>query len=108
MGKNRPQISPLRYAPVEMTKGRAVVVRSCGYLEEQTADLSTPLRSGRDDKGEDGCSPQLRLWVRTDRRSLHSLRSGRDDKGEGGCGPQLRLWGRTDRRSLHSAALRSR
>src|SRR5580692_9277922 len=69
-----------------MTKGRAVVVRSCGYGEEQTADLSTPLRSGRDDKGEDGCSPQLRLWGRTDRRCLHSgtLRS----RGERGG----RLW----------------
>ena len=30
-GKNRPQISPLRCAPVEMTKGRAVVIRNDGY-----------------------------------------------------------------------------
>jgi hypothetical protein len=49
--ESRPQISPLRCAPVEMTKGRLVVVRGCGQ-EKQTADPSTPLRSGRDDKGE--------------------------------------------------------
>jgi hypothetical protein len=27
LGKKQPQISPLRCAPVEMTKGRAVVAR---------------------------------------------------------------------------------
>ena len=49
-GKGQPQISPLRCAPVEMTKGRGVVARSRG-LGWATADLSTALRSGRDDKG---------------------------------------------------------
>jgi hypothetical protein len=29
-GKNRPQISPLRFAPVEMTKGRVAVIRISG------------------------------------------------------------------------------
>src|ERR1700733_10916866 len=29
-GKNRPQISPLRFAPVEMTKGRVVMARNGG------------------------------------------------------------------------------
>src|ERR1700678_1648624 len=62
-----PQISPLRSfgAPVEMTKGRAVLPLS--VVAEQnpfpgkdrwTADLSTTLlrSSGRDDKGEGGAS----------------------------------------------------
>jgi hypothetical protein len=57
--------------PVEMTKGRAVlpatVVAEQGPFfialtspalgrTADTADLSTPLRSGRDDKGEGGAS----------------------------------------------------
>jgi hypothetical protein len=41
-GEGKPQISPLRCAPVEMTKGRAVMTRSSG-LEKETADLSTTL-----------------------------------------------------------------
>jgi hypothetical protein len=52
-GKGEPQISPLRCAPVEMTKGGAVIARGSGQRDRRTADLSTALRSGRDDKGED-------------------------------------------------------
>jgi hypothetical protein len=37
--------------PVEMTKGRVVMDRSGGLGKNKTADLSTALRSGRDDKG---------------------------------------------------------
>jgi iron complex transport system substrate-binding protein len=44
-----PQIFPLRCAPVEMTKGRAVVALSRGPENAQTAGPSTALRSGRDD-----------------------------------------------------------
>src|ERR1700728_1146947 len=76
-----PQISPLRCAPVEMTKGRAalpwsVVAEQNPLLialggpkahdssgrktfpgkDRWTADLSTTLRSGRDDKREGGAS----------------------------------------------------
>src|ERR1700722_20381539 len=40
-GMDKPQISPLRYAPVEMTKGRVVMARSRGLEYGQTADLST-------------------------------------------------------------------
>src|ERR1700677_2397413 len=72
-------------APVEMTKGRLVAIRGCGH-EKQTADLSTPLRSGRDDKGEARCGPRLRSG-KADRRSL---RSGRDDEGEARWAPRRR------------------
>src|SRR5580658_3436326 len=76
-----PQISPLRCAPVEMTKGRAALPlsvvaeqklffitlgdpkahdfsgrRTFPGKDRWTADLSTTLRSGRDDKGEGGAS----------------------------------------------------
>jgi hypothetical protein len=44
-------ISPLRFSSVEMTKGRVVMVRSRG-LGVVKPQSSTPLRSGRDDKGE--------------------------------------------------------
>src|SRR6202020_1171091 len=55
--------SPLRCALVEMTKGRAALPATVvaeqdlveKHFQEETAenaDLSTPLRSGRDDKGE--------------------------------------------------------
>ena len=85
--KRRPQISPLRCAPVEMTKGRAALPLSVVAEQEPfsstwvgptahdfsgrrtfpgkvrwTADLSTPLRSGRDDKGEDGASSEGSCW----------------------------------------------
>src|SRR5580698_1516118 len=67
------QISPLRCAPVEMTKGRAVLpatvvaeqdpffIALTSPAQERTADnadLSTTLlrSSGRDDKGEAGAS----------------------------------------------------
>jgi hypothetical protein len=66
-----PQISPLRCAPVEMTKGRAAlpatVVAEQDLVEKdfqeetaENADLSTTLRSGRDDKGEGGASSNSR------------------------------------------------
>jgi hypothetical protein len=45
-----------------MTQGRVVVVRNGGLWQEQAADLSTALRSGRDDKGESRCDLQRRLW----------------------------------------------
>src|ERR1700761_6630440 len=70
-----PQVSPLRCAPVEMTKGGAVVDRS-------RAGLSTMLRSGRDDKGWGCCGPQQSLG-NGDRGLSTMLCSGRDDKGEG-------------------------
>jgi hypothetical protein len=47
-------------------------------------DLSTALRSGRDDKGEGGCGPEQSLGEETAGLST-ALRSGRDDKGEGGA-----------------------
>src|ERR1700679_4213102 len=77
LGMDKPQISPLRYAPVEMTKGRVVMARSRGLGYGQTADLSTALRSGRDDKGKGRYGPQQRSRVWTNRRSLHcaTLRS---------------------------------
>src|ERR1700683_3736096 len=77
-GPLTPQISPLRCAPVEMTKGRAALLLSVVAEQDPfialggpkahdasgritfpgkvrwTADLSTTLRSGRDDKGEGG------------------------------------------------------
>src|ERR1700679_3702084 len=70
-GPLTPQISPLRCAPVEMTKGRAALPLSVVAEQDpffialtspaqgrtaDTADLSTTLRSGRDDKGEGGAS----------------------------------------------------
>src|ERR1700679_994001 len=73
---NRPQISPLRCAPVEMTKGRGVLPATVVAEQDpffialtspdqertaDTADLSTALRSGRDDKGEMGRRPQRGL-----------------------------------------------
>src|ERR1700722_9142004 len=70
-----PQISPLRCAPVEMTKGTAALpaavvaeqdplfIALTSPAPERTADpadLSTPLRSGRDDKGDGGASSNSR------------------------------------------------
>ena len=70
-GPLTPQISPLRCAPVEMTKGRAALPATVVAEQDRffialtspaqgrtpdTADLSTPLRSGRDDKVEGGAS----------------------------------------------------
>ena len=70
-----PQISPLRCASVEMTKGRAALPATVVAEQDRffialtspaqgrtadTADLSTPLRSGRDDKGEGGASSNSR------------------------------------------------
>jgi hypothetical protein len=46
-----PQISPLRCAPVEMTKGRLSWPGAEVREEQPTPGLSTTLRSGRDDKG---------------------------------------------------------
>ena len=73
------EISPLRCAPVEMTKERAAAGRELCYWNGgacrfpkvlfrtsltpfpgkriHTENLSTSLRSGRDDKGEGGCWP---------------------------------------------------
>ena len=130
-GGAEPQISPLRYAPVEMTKGLRTWRLVWGW--SGTADLSTSLRSGRDDKGV--ADVEIGLGVERNRRSLHfatlrsrsqrgcgrgdwfwgrsgtadlstALRSGRDDKGvaEGEIG----LGVERNRRSLHFATLRSR
>src|SRR5580698_9813244 len=63
-GKTRPQISPLRCAPVEMTKGRAALPLS--VVAEQDPffiALGGPKAhdsSGRDDKGDRGYGPQQR------------------------------------------------
>ena len=48
----KPQISPLRYASVEMTIHLAVAVCKGGFrrTEGRTADPSAALRFGRDDK----------------------------------------------------------
>ena len=70
MDGKKQQIPPLRYAPVGMTNSRAETslgaVRSDG--RQETADPSTALRSGRDDKFE----------TEKNNRSLHyaALRSG--------------------------------
>ena len=59
-GPLTPQISPLRCAPVEMTKGRAALLTT--VVAEQDPffiALGGPLAhdfSGRDDKGEGGAS----------------------------------------------------
>jgi len=58
-------------------------------IQERTADLSTTLRSGRDDKGEGGASRES--GGRTETVSHHPGWaqapdfSGRDDKGKGGA-----------------------
>jgi hypothetical protein len=74
--------------------------------EPLTADLSTALRSGRDDKGEGGCGPGQSLATETADLST-ALRPGRDDKGEGGCGPGQSL-ADGNRRSLHCASSRQK
>jgi hypothetical protein len=50
-----------------------------------TADLSTPLRSGRDDKGWGRCGPQLSARNGRTADLSTPLRSGRDDNGEVGA-----------------------
>jgi hypothetical protein len=57
-----------RFAPVEMTKEGAVVARDRGCGKEKTADLSTALRSGRDDKGEGRLWPVIAAAGRRNRR----------------------------------------
>jgi len=47
---DEPQVPPLRFASVGMTKGGWSIPRQ-QMLVERTADPSTPLRFGRDDKG---------------------------------------------------------
>jgi hypothetical protein len=93
-----PQISPLRCAPVEMTKGRAVLParlvaeQEPGFItlggpkardssvekhfqeRPANADLSTTLRSGRDDKGECGASGES--GGRTGARFHHLVAEG--------------------------------
>jgi hypothetical protein len=62
ISKKGPQISPLRCAPVEMTKGR--VVPPWTVVAEQEPffiTLGGPKAhdsSGQDDKGESSCSPR--------------------------------------------------
>src|SRR5580698_3182861 len=78
-GPLTPQITPLRCAPVEMTKGRAALPATVVAEQDRffialtspaqgrtpdTADLSTPLRSGRDDKGECGASSNSRCGTK--------------------------------------------
>src|ERR1700689_746699 len=78
-GPLTPQISPLRCAPVEMTKGRAALPATVVAEQDRffialtspaqgrtadNADLSTPLRSGRDDKGEGGAASNSRCGTR--------------------------------------------
>src|SRR6202522_431545 len=50
-GDGKPQISPLRCASVEMTKGRVVMVRGGGLVMGKTADLSTRCASVEMTKG---------------------------------------------------------
>jgi hypothetical protein len=66
---SKPQISPLRYAPVEMTKGRAVMVRCRGWvtskpqisaLQRQTISRGASFRwrfLRRRVRNSFGCSP---------------------------------------------------
>ena len=63
------EISPLRYASVEMTKGRVVMARSRGQRTE-TAGPSTSLRSGRDDNS-------ALPWISVEIRGAPTFVSGR-------------------------------
>src|ERR1700723_513896 len=60
------------------------------FGEQMTADLSTSLRFGRDDKREDRYGPKLRFGERTTADLSTALGFGRDDKGRFGEGkPQV-------------------
>src|ERR1700678_875458 len=67
---------------------------AAAVMGKYTADLSTSLRSGRDDKGG-AVMVRGSSHGETHRRSLTSMRSGRDDKGWGGYGPRQQSWGNT-------------
>jgi hypothetical protein len=64
------QIPPLRFASVGMTKGRVVLPGKIGQWLNGTADPSTALRSGRDDKGESGVPGEDWLVAEWNSRSL--------------------------------------
>ena len=132
--EQKPRISPLRCASVEMTRGRAALPGTVVAERSQfsltwvvgpffqartataglhyaapvekhfqgrtadTADLSTTLRSGRDDKGESGASGECggrieAVFITVEKHSQGrtadtadlstTLRSGRDDKRGG-------------------------
>ena len=105
--KSRPQISPLRCAPVEMTKGGDVMARGGGSKKVDCTSLLTALRSGRDDKGWRGYGPRQRSEKK--RPQISPLRCAPVEMTKGGE-VMARGSGRKkrDRRSLHCAALRSR
>src|ERR1700727_2591326 len=63
-----------------------------------TADLSTTLRSGRDDKGEGGGGPLRRLLEKKTADLSTALRSGRDDKRGGRRWAAATVAGKEDRR----------
>jgi hypothetical protein len=85
MGK--PQISPLRCASVEMTKGRAALPTTVAAEQDPFfIALGGPKVhdfSGRDDKGEGRYGPWLRSGDGQTADLSTTLRSGQDDKGEG-------------------------
>jgi hypothetical protein len=60
-----------------MTKGWVALSVEIGLRMMGTADPSTSLRFGRDDKGWVGFSVKIGLWMRVNRRSLGYAR---DDK----------------------------
>src|ERR1700679_2067383 len=107
-GYGRPQISPLRCAPVEMTKGegRRVPLLYPGYGRPQISPLRcAPVEMTKG--GGASCSFAVSR-VRTTTDLSTALRSGRDDKGGRVVVFLCCIQGTDDHRSLHCAALRSR
>jgi len=99
----KPQIPPLRCAPVGMTKGRGVTQVGAVAGWEETAGPSTTLRSGRDDKGSGvALVGVVAGWGETAGPST-TLRFGRDDKGKRGW---LRLEWLRDGKKLQIPPLR--
>jgi hypothetical protein len=74
------QIPPLRCAPVGMTRGEGWLRSELRVGRGETADPSTALRSGRDDKGRGVAQVRAESGKARNSRSLHF---GRDDKGRG-------------------------
>src|ERR1700678_4161499 len=109
----------------ERTAGPALWHALSKYIPKRAnlhRDLTTALRSGRDDKGKGGPSGKSSCWTETPHEREHphrdlstALRSGRDDKGKGGASGKSSCWIETfprestsTQRSLRCAALRSR
>jgi hypothetical protein len=96
-GRGALQIPPLRFASVGMTRGgRLLLARLATWMDgirsgyaARTADPSTTLRFGRDDKGRALLLASLATWMDGIRSGYAArtadpstaLRFGRDDKG---------------------------